>query len=65
VIGVLVNFINESGDIKMVDVQNGNLESVIAEAAMALNININSFIDDKGTFHINEFMKTVDDLTKE
>jgi hypothetical protein len=63
VIGVLVNFINESGDIKMVDVQNGNLQSVIAEAAMALNIDINSFIDDKGTFNINEFMKTVDDLT--
>jgi hypothetical protein len=65
VIGVLVNFINESGDIKMVDVQNGNLQSVIAEAAMALNIDIKSFIDNKGSFNINEFMKTVDDLTAE
>jgi hypothetical protein len=64
VIGVLVNFINESGDIKMMDVQNGTLQSAIAEAAMKLNIDVNSYIDEKGSFQIDEFMQTVNDLTE-
>jgi hypothetical protein len=53
------------GNIKMVDVQNGSLQSVIAEAASTLNIDLNLYINDNGTFKVNEFLQTVNDLTEE
>jgi hypothetical protein len=64
VIDVLVNFY-ESEEQTMVGLQNGDLELAIAKTASTLNIDIKSYIDDKGNFDTTSFFKTVHDLTEE